>query len=294
MPPEVLSYRFADALASYEDARYVVLGVPFDNTTSYRSGTRLGPRAIREVTYNFEPYVPAFDLDMDRVPLHDLGDLDVPVVSELMVEQVEEAVKGLVRDGKVPILLGGEHTLTVGAVRAVRPEWYVVLDAHLDLRSEYRGTRYNHGCTNRIVYDEATTNVAIIGARSGEREQFEFARDLFCVTADEVRRSGIHAVLDELTQSIGGRTVYLSVDADVIDCCLTPGLGTPEPFGLTHYDVRAVVERLAPIAVGFDYVEVCPVDSGQTAAVAAELVRLFVAAHWSSHGRDEERRGAGP
>ncbi len=283
--PEVLSYRFADALSGYDDARYVILGVPFDNTTSYRPGTRLGPRAIREVTYNFEPYVPAFDLDMDTVPVHDLGDLDVPVVPDAMVEQVEQAVGELVRDGKFPVLLGGEHTLTIGAVRAVRPEWYVVLDAHLDLRSEYRGTRYNHGCTSRVVHDETTTNIAIIGARSGDREQFEFARDLFCVTADEVRRAGIEAVLDELAGAIGGRSVYLSVDADAIDCCLTPGLGTPEPFGITHYDVRAVVERLAPLSVGFDYVEVCPVDAGQTAAVAAELIRLFVAAHWASHGR---------
>ena len=285
--PEVLSYRFADALASYDDARYVIVGVPFDNTTSYRPGTRLGPRAIREVTYNFEPYVPAFDLDMGQVPLHDLGDLDVPVVPEEMVAEVESTVADLVRDGKFPVLLGGEHTLTIGAVRAVRPEWYVVLDAHLDLRSEYRGTRYNHACTNRIVHDEVTTNVAILGARSGDREQFEFARDLLCVTADEVRRDGIHAVLDEVMTTIGSRPVYLSVDADAIDSCLTPGLGTPEPFGLTHYDVRAVVERLAPLAVGFDYVEVCPVDAGQTAAVAAELVRLFVAAHWSSHARGE-------
>lgn len=283
--PEVQSYRFADALAEYDDARYVILGVPFDNTTSYRPGTRLGPRAIREVTYNFEPYVPSFDLDMDRVPLHDLGDLDVPVVSEAMVAQVEEAVAELVRDGKFPVLLGGEHTLTVGAVRAVRPEWYVVLDAHLDLRREYRGARYNHGCTSRIIHEETTPNVAIIGARSGDREQFEYARDLVCVTADEVRRAGIHAVLDDLAGAIGCRPVYLSVDADAIDCCLTPGLGTPEPFGLTPYDVRAVIERLAPLSVGFDYVEVCPVDAGQTAAVAAELVRLFVAAHWSSHGR---------
>jgi agmatinase len=283
--PEVQSYRFADALASYEDARYVILGVPFDNTTSYRPGTRLGPRAIREVTYNFEPYIPAFDLDMDRVPLHDLGDLEVPVVPEGMVTQVEEAVAELVRDGKFPVLLGGEHTLTIGAVRAVRPEWYVVFDAHLDLRREYRGTRYNHGCTTRIVYEETTKNIAIIGARSGDREQFEFAENLLCITADEVRRAGIHAILDDVTAAIGNGSVYLSVDADAIDCCLTPGLGTPEPFGLSHYDVRAAVERLAPLSIGFDYVEVCPIDVGQTAAVAAELVRLFVAAHWSSKGK---------
>lgn len=283
--PEVQSYRFADALASYGDARYVILGVPFDNTTSYRPGTRLGPRAIREVTYNFEPYVPAFDLDMDEVPIHDLGDLDVPVVPDAMVVQVEEAVRELLRDGKFPLLLGGEHTLTIGAVRAARPDWYVVLDAHLDLRTEYRGTRYNHGCTNRLVYEETTRQIAILGARSGDREQYRFARDLLCFSADEIRREGIHTVLDQVVSEIDGGSVYLSIDADAIDCCLTPGLGTPEPFGLTHHDVRSAVERLAPLSIGFDYVEVCPIDNGQTAAVAAELVRLFVAAHWASHGR---------
>ncbi|NLX49765.1 MAG: agmatinase [Methanospirillum sp.] len=280
--PEVQSFRFADALASYEDARYVLLGVPFDNTTSYRPGTRFGPRAIREVTYNFEPYVPAFDLDMNQVPLCDLGDLEVPVLPGEMVEEVRGAVSGIVRDGKVPVLLGGEHTLTIGAAAAVRPEWYVVLDAHLDLRSEYRGTRFNHACTNRVVSEETTDKVVIIGARSGDREQYRFAGDLLCFSADEVRRAGIGAVLTEVEEAIGRRSLYLSIDADAIDCCLTPGLGTPEPFGLTPYDVRTAVERLAPLASGFDYVEVCPIDDGQTAAVAAEVVRLFVAAHWSA------------
>lgn len=276
----VLNYLFADAEALYADARYCMLGGPFDGTTSYRPGTRFGPRAIRDVSYNFEPYIPAFDLDLDQVPICDLGDLDLSVVPEEAVAQVAESIADLVRDQKVPIFFGGEHTLTVGAVRSVKPDWFVVCDAHLDLREEYRGAVYNHGCTSRLVYNEGTTNIVMIGQRSGTREQYEFAKELILYSSDQVRKDGIGAVLDEVQQTIGDRRVYLSIDADAIDCCYTPGLGTPEPFGLTPYDIREVVTRLAPQAVGFDYVEVCPTDDGQTAAVATELIRLFIAAHW--------------
>ncbi|ACL17620.1 agmatinase [Methanosphaerula palustris] len=278
----VLNYLFADAEALYADARYCMLGGPFDGTTSYRPGTRFGPRAIRDVSYNFEPYIPVYDLDLDQVPICDLGDLDLPVVSEEAVAMVAEAIADLIRDRKIPIFFGGEHTLTVGAVRAVKPDWFVVCDAHLDLREEYRGAVYNHGCTSRLVYNEGTTNIVMIGQRSGTREQYEFAKELILYSSDQVRRDGIGVVLDEVQQTIGDQGVYLSIDADAIDCCYTPGLGTPEPFGLTPYDLREVVTRLAPQAVGFDYVEVCPTDDGQTAAVATELIRLFIAAHWSA------------
>jgi len=280
----VLNYLFADAEALYADALYCMLGGPFDGTTSYRPGTRFGPRAIRDVSYNFEPYIPAYDLDLDQVPICDLGDLDLSVVPEEAVAQVAESIADLVRDHKVPIFFGGEHTLTVGAVRAVKPDWFVVCDAHLDLREEYRGAIYNHGCTSRLVYNEGTTNIVMIGQRSGTRDQYEFAKELILYSSDQVRKEGIGAVLDEVQQTIGDRRVYLSIDADAIDCCYTPGLGTPEPFGLTPYDLREVVTRLAPLSVGFDYVEVCPTDDGQTAAVATELIRLFIAAHWSARG----------
>jgi agmatinase len=198
---------------------------------------------------------------------------------EDLVGQVADVTGDIVRDGKVPVMLGGEHTATIGAVRAVRPDVYVVCDAHLDLRDELDGTAYSHGCVTRRVLD-TVDDVVIIGARSGDAGQFEAAAERTRLyTADAVRERGIAAVLGEVLGEFGGRRVYLSIDADAIDCCLTPGLGTPEPFGMTPLDIREVVRTLAPHAVGFDYVEVAPFDAGQTAAVAAQLVREFIARH---------------
>ena len=270
---------FADADASYEDARYAIFGVPYDATTSFKPGARFGPRAIREASFNFEPYDPSTGVDFSLVPIVDLGDLMVLRLPEDLVGQVADVTGDIARDGKVPVMLGGEHTATIGAVRAVRPDVYVVCDAHLDLRDELDGTAYSHGCVARRVLD-TVGDVVIIGARSGDAEQFEVAAERTRLyTADAVREKGIAAVLGEVLGEFGGRRVYLSIDADAIDCCLTPGLGTPEPFGMTPLDIREVVRTLAPHAVGFDYVEVAPFDAGQTAAVAAQLVREFIARH---------------
>jgi len=277
---ELAHLHFADADASYEDARYAVFGVPYDGTTSFRPGARFGPRAIREVSFNFESYDPATGIDFFEVPVTDLGDLAVSRLPEEVARQTADVAEDIVQDGKVPVMLGGEHTATVGAVRAVRPEVYVVCDAHLDLRDELDGTPYSHGCVTRRVL-EAVEDVVIIGARSGDREQFEIAAEKTRLyTADAVRERGIGAVLREVREHVAERRIYLSIDADAIDCCLTPGLGTPEPFGMTPLEIREVVRALAPYTAGFDYVEVAPFDSGQTAAVAAQMVREFIARHW--------------
>ncbi|WP_352151786.1 agmatinase [Methanoculleus oceani] len=278
---ELAHLHFADADAAYEDARYAIFGVPYDGTTSFKPGTRFGPRAIREVSFNFESYDPSTGIDFFDIPVADLGDLVISRLPEEVVDQVADIAGDIVRDGKVPVMLGGEHTATVGAVRAVQPDVYVVCDAHLDLRDELDGTPYSHGCVTRRVLDQGVDDVVIIGARSGDREQFEVAAERTRLySADTVRESGIGAVLREIREHIGGKRVYLSIDADAIDCCLTPGLGTPEPFGMTPLDIREVVRTLAPHAAGFDYVEVAPFDSGQTAAVAAQVVREFIARHW--------------
>ena len=277
---ELAHLHFADADASYEDARYVIFGAPYDGTTSFRPGTRFGPRAIRDLSFNFESYDPSTGIDFCEVPVADLGDLAVSKVPEELVGQVADVAGDIVGDGKVPVMLGGEHTATIGAVRAVRPDVYVVCDAHLDLREELDGTPYSHGCVTRRVLD-TVGEVVIIGARSGDAEQFEVAAERTRLyTADMVRDMGIRAVLREVLEAIGGKRVYLSIDADAIDCCLTPGLGTPEPFGMTPLEIREVVRTLAPHVVGFDYVEVAPFDSGQTAAVAAQMVREFIARQW--------------
>lgn len=279
-----LSSHFADAATAYPDARYVIFGIPFDHTTSFRAGTRAGPRVIRELSYNFESWMPGYGLDLADVPVADMGDLDINVLPDDMVLEVHAAVQRIVSDGKIPVMLGGEHSITPGAVHAVKPDCYVVCDAHLDLREEYRGTVHNHACTTRRVYNDGVTDIIIIGARSGTKDQFEFARDhLSMYSSDDVREEGLETVIREVRKKVAGKRVYLSVDADVIDCCLTPGLGTPEPFGLAPQDIRDLLRAIAPYTVAFDYVEVCPAfDHGQAATVAALLVREFIAAHWTA------------
>jgi agmatinase len=271
---------FADANASFEEAEYVLFGVPYDGTTSYLPGTRRGPAAIRAVSQTFEQYIADEGIDMADIPVTDIGDVEPYALPGDVVDQVQMVVCDIVSAGKVPIMLGGEHSVTLGAVKALRPDCYIVCDAHLDLRPEYGGTPLSHACTTRRVADEGVDEIFIIGGRSGTEEEFEFARQLHLYTADHIRERGITAVVEEILHSIGEKTVYLSIDADAIDCCLTPGLGTPEPFGLNPLDIREVIRAFAGKSIGFDYVEVCPIDAGQTAAVAARLIRTFIAVHW--------------
>ena len=271
---------FADADAEYSSADYVLFGVPFDGTTSFKAGCRDAPLAIRQVSYNIETYLPFYDLEMTDVSVHDMGDMYVECLPDLMVEQVADAVSDLMKDEKIPVMMGGEHSVTIGAVQTLKPKWYVVCDAHLDMQDEYRGSPFNHDCVTARV-SEAVENIVIIGARSGCKEEFEFARENYHLyTADDVEERGIRSVLDEVSELIGDDLLYLSIDADAIDCCMTPGLGTPEPFGLSPKDVRAVIRRLSKNAVGFDYVEVLPNDEGQTAMVAAHMIREFIAGHF--------------
>ena len=278
-------YLFTGSDTPYSDARYVIFGVPFDSTTSFRPGARSGPRAIRELSANFESFVPAFSVDFSDIPVSDLGDLEVSSVPDEMVREVQEAAQEIVQDGKVPVMLGGEHTITAAAARAARPDCYVVCDAHLDLREEFRGTVHNHACTTRLVYDDVTHDVIIVGGRSGTADQFGFAKKhLTLFTSDFIREKGMGPVLAELGKRTTGKRVYLSIDADAIDCCLTPGLGTPEPFGLSPGHIRDIIHCVAPHSVAFDYTEVCPgFDHGQAATVAGQLVREFIAAHWTAN-----------
>lgn len=276
---------FAGSNASYKDAVYVIFGVPFDSTTSFRAGTRNGPQAIREFSYNFESYMPAYKLDLAEVPFTDLGNLEINVVPDDMVIEVQAAVQDIISDGKIPIMLGGEHSATLGAVSGVKPDIFVVCDAHLDLREEYRGSIYNHACTTRRVYNDGIHDIIHIGSRSGTADQYAFAqKHLTVFSSADIRKHGMEPVVQKIHNLMKRKKAYLSIDADAIDSCLTPGLGTPEPFGLLPENIRDVIHTVAPYSIAFDYVEVCPAyDHGQAATVGASMVREFIAAHWSTN-----------
>jgi agmatinase len=179
-------------------------------------------------------------------------------------------VIGDCREEAVPLVVGGEHTVTVAAVRALEPDVVVCLDAHLDLREAYAGNPLSHATTARHALD-AGAEVVVLGARAGSEREWERADrgDVTVVLPEDV--PSWEPVLDE--------RIYLSVDIDAADPGFAPGTGTPEPFGLSPATMCGAVRRLAPAAVGFDVVEVNDRDNGQAATLAAKLLRAFVYAH---------------
>ncbi len=298
-----MSYRefpdyFADAETNWGEATHVVYGIPYDRTGSWRSGTAEGPKHIRRAAWNNELYHIPTGLHMEDFKVHDYGDLDVTNddTPEEMVEKGYRFAKKVVDEGRIPILLGGEHNVPMGPVKAVAeryPDLVVVqIDAHLDYRDEYDGSRFNHANALRRFVDEVgADDVAIIGVRSMEREEREAAeRDgvlQHCYTSFMVHERGIEAILDEVFARFGDRPVYLTIDIDGIDPAYAPGTGTPEPFGITDLDALAILKRCAPNLVGLDVVEVCPpYDNGQTAMLAGKLVReaLFWQRHAEKNG----------
>ena len=276
-----------DALSDYGSARYVIFGVPFDWTSSFRAGSRWAPDAMRKASANFESYNAFFDLDLAELPIHDAGNLETYASVEETQEDLSYAVGSITKDGKIPIMMGGEHSLTLPCARACAEQagddfGVVTLDAHFDLREEYAGSKNNHACVSRRILEEVTDNQVSIGIRSGPREEWEFAKenDILYYTPEDVERSGIRKVLEETIEYLDCSRIYLSLDMDAIDPAFAPALGTPEPFGLSPMDVREVIRTLAPMSIGFDVVEIAPeYDSGQTAILGAKLLREFIAAH---------------
>lgn len=260
---------FADADDSLDAAEIAVVGFPLDQTTSYRHGTDVAPHRIREASQGYESYHPDADVDFRDVGIHDYGDLD----PWHPVEETIDFAGGVVEDlaeTTTPILLGGEHTVSVAGFRGTGADVLVSLDAHLDLKREFQGRTFGHASVSRIAVGDGL-DVHIAGARSGSREEWRFAEE----------NEGIHTYdedsLDDIVDAVEG-DVYLSLDLDVVDPGLVPGVGTPEPYGVEPRSVRDVVRELAPRCVGFDVVETAPqYDSGEAAHYAAEFVRDFIA-----------------
>lgn len=280
--------RLADAHSAIEDASFFTLGVPYDATASFRRGAHLGPAAIRAASYNFETWLLELGLDLEDVPVHDAGDVPEVFSPSEMVDLVDHAVSGMLGNGRVPILLGGEHNATEGAVRALARQQadlrVLVLDAHLDFRDEYLGEPRSHACVTRRCSDVVGMDrIAVLGIRSVSAEELESAQDasLSFVSADRVREDGLDVVLADLLDNLGDGPLYLSIDLDVLDPSHAPGVQNPEPWGLTPLDLRLILDRVASRLVGLDMMECAPVhDGGQTALLAARLLRHAIGAIW--------------
>ncbi len=280
---------FADAEASFNDARFIFYGYPFEGTACFRKGTAKAPDEIRRHSYNFETYLMELGVDLSDVALNDYGNLELTKDQGKNESLITDLVTKIVNGGKFPIGLGGEHSLTPPAVKAVQTKYpnliVVILDAHLDFRVEYENNPRSHATVTRRVSEiVGADRVCSIGTRSVSRAEISEARGIG-LKFIESGWTELREYLADLIDDLDG-PVYLSLDMDAIDPAFAPGVGTPEPFGMTPYEVIQTINFFADRIVGFDCVEVCPpYDNGNTSALAARLTRHLVGAIWQTQQR---------
>jgi agmatinase len=264
---------------NYESSRAVIYGMPMDFTVSFRPGSRFGPARIREVSIGLEEYSPYLDKSLDEMTYFDAGDLLLPFGNAARsLEIIGDYVRGLLKDDKFPLGLGGEHLVSWPVFREVYAKYpdlaIVHFDAHADLREQYEGESLSHSTPLRKAAGLiGGKNIYQFGIRSGSREEFQYARENINFHPFEVLEP-LKKVLPELA----GRPVYLTIDIDVLDPSCAPGTGTAEAGGITSKELLAAVHAMAAAnlnVVGADVVEVAPAydPTEQTQIVAAKLIR---------------------
>jgi len=266
------------------EARYVVVGVPFDHTSTYRAGSRFAPRAIREASFNIETFSLRAGVDIEGVPIYDAGDLHiVDDVSETL-RRLNQVSLDIVSSQKTPVIIGGEHTISQGVVRSLPKSVGVIsLDAHGDLRDEYGGGKLSHATVLRRISEVVGTDgIFVCGVRALCREEIEFIEKhkIQRMTPGEIRDLGVRKAVErvvEFTRKFSH--TYLTIDMDVLDPAFAPGVANPEFDGITPDELIQIVSAVArERMIGFDLVEVCPnYDTGATAAAAARIIFEVIA-----------------
>lgn len=269
---------FIGADSAFDAADVVLFGAPYDSTTSFRPGTRFGPSAVRTESFGIETYSPYQDRDLETdVRVHDAGDLELPFgAPDRALDMIEAKAAEVLDAGKVPFLLGGEHLVTLGSVRAVakrHPDLRIIhFDAHADLREDYLGVRLSHACVMRRCHDIlGDGRIWQFGIRSGTRDEFAFMKAGHVVTEPFSVKTLANLSFPE------GTPVYLTVDLDVLDPSEFPGTGTQEAGGLCFAELlSALCEILSRFrVVALDNVELSPAldPSGRSTALACKLLR---------------------
>ncbi len=267
--------------SNYEEADLVIFGAPYDSTTSYRPGTRYGSSAIRHESFGLETYSPYQDEDLTDYNIFDHGDLELSFGSpEAPLADIEAVARTILTDNKLPLLIGGEHLVTLGSVRAALqkyPDMHIIhFDAHTDLRDDYLGVSLSHACVIRRCHDlVGDGRIHQFCIRSGERAEFQFARE----------HTNLHKFnfdgLEEALDMIGNAPIYFTIDLDCLDPGIFPGTGTPEAGGVTFGQLLEAIELVCRgNVIAADVNELSPAldSSGASTALACKVVRELMLA----------------
>ena len=266
---------------SYEESKIVLFGAPFDSTTSFRPGTRFASKAMRSESFGIETYSPYQDGDLEDFAVFDSGDLELPFGNtQRVLDQIEEHTAEILKDGKIPCMIGGEHLVTLGAMRAVvkqYPDVHIIhFDAHADLREDYLEDRFSHATVLHRVWDlVGDGKIFQFGIRSGDRSEFVWAKDH--VFTNKFNFYGLKEIVNQLQ----GKPVYFTLDLDVLDPSVFPGTGTPEAGGVSFQELLEAMIQVSHLnIVGFDVNELSPVydQSGSSTAMACKVLRELLIA----------------
>ncbi|NLH02185.1 MAG: agmatinase [Clostridiales bacterium] len=262
--------------ADFESADIVLFGAPFDGTTSFRPGTRFGPSAIRNESFGIETYSPYQDRDLAEISVCDIGDLELPFGNtEKALDIIRKTTEAILGAGKIPVMLGGEHLITLAGVSATLKKYpdlaIIHLDAHTDLRDEYIGEKLSHSTVMRRVWEKVGDGrIHQFGIRSGEKHEFEFAKEHTFLHRFDLKG------FDETVEKLRGKPIYFSLDLDVLDPGIFCGTGTPEAGGATFPELLEAVLQLEKLnVVACDINELSPAydQSGVSTATACKITR---------------------
>ncbi len=260
----------------YNEADIVIFGAPFDSTTSYRPGTRFASKVMRSESFGLETYSPYQDKDLCDINVFDGGDLELPFGNtQRVLDEISDMTKDILNDNKVPVMIGGEHLVTLGSIREVtkkHPDLCIIhFDAHTDLRDDYLGEKLSHATVIRRCHDILGDNrIFQFGIRSGEKFEFEFAKEHNFINKFDLNG------LEEIVVKLADKPVYFTLDLDVLDPSVFCGTGTPEAGGVTFVELLNAIIKIGKLnIVGADVNELSPVydQSGASTAVACKVLR---------------------
>lgn len=260
----------------YEDSKIVIFGAPFDGTTSYRPGTRFASSHIRNESYGIETYSPYIDMDLEDIKVFDGGDLELSFGNtQKTLNIIEDYTKKILNDNKIPCMIGGEHLVTLGTVKACA-QYYenlhiIHFDAHPDLRDDYLEEKLSHATVMRRCWDIVGDNrIFQFGIRSGDREELRWGKEHIYINKFDFLG------IETLEERLKNKPIYLTIDLDVVDPSEFPGTGTPEAGGVSFKELLKAIHNLRKLdIVGFDMVELSPPydPSGISTALACKLLR---------------------